>query len=148
MDALGTPVSDATPTDPPWRSLWIGGGLLAVCATVAIAGLWSNTLATAMIALAYLLGTVPTGIVTERVVRADRCHPRLDWDPRYDRELFLLRASVVIGAVAMVGYVLGPSVSMLPLTVVGGGLFVPVVVIAGYLYYRTIYDLGPDWRGF
>lgn len=91
MDALGTSVDDADPTTSPWRSLWIGGGLMALCATVAVAGQRADTLATATVGLAYLLGTVPTGIVAERVVRADRCHPRLDWDPRYDRELFVLQ---------------------------------------------------------
>ena len=69
----------------------------------------------------------------EPAVRADRCIQRVNWIPRYDRELFAMRASIVVGVAMLLG---GITI----------GAITPVLVIGTYLFARKWHDLGPNWK--
>lgn len=57
----------------------------------------------------------------------------MNWIPRYDRELYLLRMSIPAGFVFLLG-----NITL--------GALVPALAISAYLFERKWYDLGPDWK--
>lgn len=130
-DYRGTTVEDCNISDGPWAVLvvttvgiTVGTGLLlfSPTSTLSILGL-SLYIASAVISFQPL----------ELAVRADRCHRRVNWLPRYDRELYLLRMSIPVGLALLLG---GITI----------GAIVPALAIASYLVARKWYDLGSDWK--
>ena len=130
-DHRGTTVEDCNISDGPWAILVVttvgitlGTGLLlfSPTPTLSILGL-----------LLYIASAVISFRSLEPAVRADRCHRRVNWIPRYDRELYLLRMSIPAGFVFLLENI----------TI---GALVPALVISVYLFERKWYDLGPDWK--
>ena len=132
-DHRGTTIREYNLSDGPWSVLVFasigfvsGTGLLIFgqSSTLSILGL-STYVASAGIAFKNL----------ESAIRADRSHPRVNWIPRYDRELYLLRMSIPVGVVFLI------EASII-------GALVPALAIGTYLFVRKWHDLGPNWKLF
>ena len=128
-DHRGTTIRDFN--SGPWSVLaFTSGGL--VVGTVLLMGAFSSTLAT--LGLSTYVGSAVFAFKNlEPAVRADRCHPRVNWVPRYDRELFGLRVSIFLGFAFLLA---GLEIAAL----------LPAVAIAAYLFVRKWYDLGQNWK--
>ncbi|MFC7225517.1 hypothetical protein ACFQKF_20860 [Halalkalicoccus sp. GCM10025322] len=130
-DNRGTTVRQYDFTDSPWSVLGVTTigftGASAIAYSLPTSRLWILALC------AYLSCSYFAFTRLETAVRADRCHPRVNWIPRYDRELFGLRMSVLVGLASLV---------------LGTGLvaIVPAVAITAYLVARKWHDLGENWE--
>ena len=130
-DHRGTTVREHNITDGPWSVLaFTSGGM--VLGTAAIVAPSTSTLSTLGLA-AYVASAVFAFRNLEPAVRADRCIRRVNWIPRYDRELFALRMSTVLGLALLLA---NSTVAAL----------LPVVAIGAYLFARKWHDLGEDWK--
>ncbi len=130
-DYRGTTIDEHDITGGPWSVLaFTSGGMLLGTIGIALA----STVTVSALGLATYVASVVFAFTNlEPAVRADRCIHRVNWIPRYDRELFLLRMSTVVGLALLLGN------SML-------GALTPVIVISAYLFARKWYDLGENWR--
>ena len=130
-DHRGTTVGECNFSDRPWSVLVVttagivvGTGLLLLNPTSTLSILGLTT---------YIASTAIAFTNLEPAIRADRCHRRVNWIPRYDRELYLLRMSIPVGFALLIG---GITI----------GALVPALAISAYLFERKWYDLGPDWK--
>lgn len=130
-DHRGTTVRELNITDGPWSVLAVtSGGMALGTAAIALA----PTSALSILGFATYVASVVFAFKNlEVAVRADRCHQRVHWVPRYDRELFGLRVSTIIGMGSL-------------LVGISPGALVPVVAVGAYLFARKWYDLGENWR--
>lgn len=130
-DYRGTTVDEHDITGGPWSVLaFTSGGMLLGTAGIALA----STVTVSSFGLATYVASVVFAFTNlEPAVRADRCIQRVNWIPRYDRELFLLRMSTVVGLALLLRN------SML-------GALTPVIVISAYLFARKWHDLGQNWK--
>lgn len=130
-DFRGTTVREFNLSDGPWAILAISNGGMALGAALL---LLAPTSGLTLLGLCVYIGSAVFAFMNlETAVRADRCLPRINWVPRYDRELFGLRVSIVAGLVILIT----------SLTI---GALIPVIAIGAYLFARKWYDLGPDWK--
>lgn len=130
-DHRGTTVEEHNVSDGPW-SVLVFTSLGMATGTTLISMSFSSTLSVLGIAT-YVSSAVFAFKNLEPAVRADRCIRRVNWIPRYDRELFALRASTIGGLALLIGNI----------TI---GALLPVVAIGTYLFARKWHDLGEDWR--
>ncbi|ADJ14508.1 hypothetical protein [Halalkalicoccus jeotgali] len=130
-DHRGTTVQEFNFSDGPWSVLAIASaGLVGGALTVPLA----STSGQFALGLSMYIASGIIGFTNlETAVRADRCCSRVDWVPRYDRELFVLRMSVATGIASLV---VGVTV----------GALLPIISIPAYLFARKWYDLGPNWE--
>lgn len=132
-DHRGTTVREHNISDGPWSVLaFTGGGMVLGTALMALP--LPSTLPVLGLSI-YIGCNVFAFKNLEPAVRADRCIQRVNWIPRYDRELFAMRASIVVGLALVLG-----SITL--------GALIPVVAIGAYLFFRKWYDLGPSWKLF
>lgn len=134
-DRRGTTVREFNISDGPWSILaFSSGGILVGLVLTALSMGPSNVLVSLGLAT-YVSSSVIAFRSLETAVRADRCISRVNWVPRYDRELFAMRVSVIAGlAMLFAGF--------------RPGAILPVLAIGTYLFVRKWYDLGPNWRLF
>lgn len=130
-DRRGTTVREHNLTDGPWAVLGFASAGLGIGTVLMVFG--TNFAQVAAGISIYAASAVVVFTNLEVAVRADRCHQRVNWIPRYDRELFGLRMSIVVG------------IGLLASGITVGAL-VPAVAIPAYLFARKWYDLGPNWR--
>lgn len=130
-DYRGTTVRELNLSDGPWSVLgFTSAGIVGSTAMIHVA---PNATVTFLGLSVYVASVAVAFKNLEVAVRADRCHKRVHWVPRYDRELFGLRTSTVVGMGSLlVGFSLGA--------------LVPAVAIGAYLFARKWHDLGPNWQ--
>lgn len=136
-DMRGTRVREFELTDPPWLYVLLGGGIMVFSTSLLqmqpAVSIGASTL--------YLMGAAMAFITAEQAIRADRCHPRINWTPQYNRELFILRATIIFASVIMMIDMfddLGPLVEFTTAA--------PFFVIAIYATIHYWADLGENWE--
>ena len=134
-DHRGTTVSEYNISNGPWSILVAASaGMVAGAGLTTLSMITSNVLVSLGFAT-YVASSVFAFRTLESAVRADRCISQVNWVPRYDRELFAMRVSVIAGVALLLGDV----------TI---GAILPVITIGSYLFARKWHDLGPNWRLF
>lgn len=132
-DRRGTTVGEHGISSGPWSVLAFASGGLAMGTAVISHGSSYTQLS---LGLSIYLASAVFGFThLETAVRADRCHRRVNWIPRYDRELFGLRISLAIGLFFLVT----ESTATI-------GALTPAIAIVAYLFARKWFDLGPNWQ--
>lgn len=130
-DHRGTTIKEYNLSDGPWAILSITTAALVIGTGIM---LLSPNGTLSLLGLCGYLGSAVFAFKTlETAVRADRCYPRVNWIPRYDRELFAMRVSIVVGLAFLLGNI----------TI---GALTPALAIGTYLFARKWYDLGPNWK--